>query len=367
MFNSSRLTLARQRRSLTKKELAESIGLSRRMVSKYESGDGEPSPATIQLLIRELGFPASFFEAETIEPPPVDGVSFRSLSSMRASQRDAVRSQATIAQGIADWIDVRFRLPEPNIPDIRYDESPEAAAESVRAEWGLGQRSIRNLVHLLEAHGARVFSLAESSREVDAFSFWRDGTPFIFLNTTKSGERGRTDAAHELGHLVMHRHGPPRGRDAEREANIFASAFLMPRSSVIASKPRSINLSTLDSLKSKWGVSAVALNYRLHALGLTSDWHYRSLCIELSKRGYRTTEPNGIEREASQLLQKVFHDLRLDGVTLDDVAGELHISPEELRGLVFGLVRELRHLPGENVSGEMGPGPPTRPHLRPVK
>jgi len=59
-----------------------------------------------------------------------------------------------------------------------------------------------------------------------------------FLNTMKTAERGRFDAAHELGHLVIH----GQGRDltsvrAEQEANEFASAFLMPRESVTAHMP----------------------------------------------------------------------------------------------------------------------------------
>ena len=35
-------------------------------------------------------------------------------------------------------------------------DGPETAAEAIRSEWGLGERSIPNLIHLLEAHGVRV-------------------------------------------------------------------------------------------------------------------------------------------------------------------------------------------------------------------
>ena len=69
----------------------------------------------------------------------------------------------------------------------------------------------------------RVFSLAENTKNVDAFSCWRNDEPYVFLNTFKSTERSRFDSAHELGHLVLHRHGGAKqGRSAEYEAHLFA-------------------------------------------------------------------------------------------------------------------------------------------------
>ncbi|MEK2654790.1 ImmA/IrrE family metallo-endopeptidase [Pseudomonas aeruginosa] len=55
--------------------------------------------------------------------------------------------------------------------------------------------------------------MAEETSQVNAFSCWRRGvTPFVFLNTQKSAEASRFDAAHELGHLVLHRHGENKGK-----------------------------------------------------------------------------------------------------------------------------------------------------------
>jgi len=97
-----------------------------------------------------------------------------------------------------DWVESRFDLPAPDLPDLR-DEEPEVAASVLRQHWGLGERPIKNMVHLLESKGVRVYSLAENSVEVDAFALWHSKTPFVFLNTLKSAEHGRFDAAHELG------------------------------------------------------------------------------------------------------------------------------------------------------------------------
>jgi hypothetical protein len=78
---------------------------------------------------------------------------------------------------------------------------------------------------LLEARGIRVFSLTEPCFELNAFSHWVAVTPFVFLNTMKTAESSRFDAAHELGHLVLHRHGAPQGRVAgERTRPGFLSA-----------------------------------------------------------------------------------------------------------------------------------------------
>jgi Zn-dependent peptidase ImmA (M78 family) len=184
-----------------------------------------------------------------------------------------------------------------------------------------------------------VYSLADNCRDVDAFAFWHGPAPFVVLNTTKSGERGRFDAAHELGHLVLHREDRmPQGPQAEQEADSFASAFLMPRASVLAQVPRMPSVDQVIEAKTRWRVSAMALAHRLHEVGLSSDWHYRQLCVELSKRGYRRTEHNGIPREPSQVLNKVFAALRADGIRPATIARELDITLAELNNLVFGLV-----------------------------
>jgi Zn-dependent peptidase ImmA (M78 family) len=215
------------------------------------------------------------------------------------------------------------------------------------------------MIHLLEKHGVRVYSLAEECREVDAFSFWIDeANPFVFLNTMKSAEHSRMDSAHELGHLVLHRgHDAPRGREAEYEAKLFASAFLMPRGSVLAAAPAGASLAQLLRLKGHWGVSVAALTYRMHRLGLLSDWQYRAMFIEIGKRGYRTTEPNAMDRETSQVLVKVFNSLRDEGVSKADVANALHIPLDELNKSIFGLV--FTKVPGGGSGKDAHPRPRT--------
>jgi Zn-dependent peptidase ImmA (M78 family) len=205
------------------------------------------------------------------------------------------------------------------------------------------------MVGLIETHGVRVLSLSENTASVDAFSFWRDEKPFVFLNNFKTAERSILDSAHELGHLVMHRHAGPNPerlendeRVAEREANTFASAFLMPAADVRSRVPRFIDADAIIRLKERWRVSAVAMAYRLHHLRIVSEWQYKTLSIELGKRGYRSGEPKGIQRETSIVWKKVLSQLWSERVSKNEIAKELHIPLDELEGLIWELSGERR-------------------------
>ncbi len=328
---------------LTKKALAEAINVARHTVLRWEELDSllpapEPTSENIKALERVLGFPKEFFFGQDAAIPTQELVSFRSQTSMSASERDAALAAGEIGCMIWEWVAAKFNLPEVNIPDLRSIVDPESVAQTLRHEWALGERPISNMIQLLESKGVRVFSLAENTSHVNAYSFWRKEQPFVFLNNFKTSECSRFDAAHELGHLVLHRDGYSSGRAAEDQANRFASAFLMPRADVVAVLPRVLNLSQLIESKARWKVSVAALTHRVHKLGLTTEWRNRDLCIELAKRGYNKSEPYGIEWERSVVWDKVLRELFLEKTTHEDIARELSLPPHELNGLLFGII-----------------------------
>jgi Zn-dependent peptidase ImmA (M78 family)/transcriptional regulator with XRE-family HTH domain len=342
MFNPQRLSLARKRRRLSSKGFAELIGISPVTVTRLETAQNEPEPETVDLIVKALGFPREFFFGEDIDDLAVDAASFRSLTSMTARERDAALAAGSLAYLLSDYISEKFNLPEPDVADLSHERDAPTAARTIRQIWTLGEQPISNMIKLLESKGVRVFSLAENTKNVDAFSCWRNNIPYIFLNTFKSAERSRLDAAHELGHLVLHKHGGPQGRDAETEANNFASSFLMPKADVLSRLPLVTKLDDLVRAKKRWGVSPGALAYRLHKLGILSDWQYRTFCIQINQRGYRTQEPNGLPREESVVWRKVLTELWTEKVSKSHVASELHLPADELENLIFGLTGDVR-------------------------
>jgi Zn-dependent peptidase ImmA (M78 family) len=228
----------------------------------------------------------------------------------------------------------------------------EAAARALRQHWGLGEKPLGNVLGLLESNGVRVFSLAEDTASVDAFSFWRDQTPYVFLNTFKSAEHSIFDSVHELCHLCCHRHaGTERSRFAEREAQAFASAFLMPAADVRSRMARFITVETVLAAKKRWRVSAMAMAYRLHTLGLLTEWRYKSACIELGRRGYRTGEPVGIDRETSTVWKKILAQLWTEKMTKNEIAKKLNLPQDEVESLIWGLTGPVGKLDVSSPGG----------------
>lgn len=287
-------------------------------------------------LSRALDYPRQFFFLDDIDEIDIEAASFRSLTSMTAKERDAALAAGSLAFEISDWLGKIFKLPETDLIDLGNERDPANAARVLRQYWGIGEKPIGNLIHFLETKGIRVFSLSESTKNVDAFSCWRNAEPFVFLNTFKTTERSRFDAAHELGHLVLHKHGGPNQRDAENEANLFASSFLMPSADVIASIPYAPNLNTIIKAKKKWGVSASALSYRLHKLGIISDWQYRTFMIQLNSN-FSQREPEAMPSEKSHVWKVVLQELWKEGRTVDQIGHELHLPGSEVGSLLFGL------------------------------
>lgn len=353
MFNPMRLTIARERRAMSKKGFADKVNLATNTILRYESGELVPSVEAIERFAAVLEFPASFFGGKDIDRPRRDNASFRGLASKSARIMDAALASGSMAYLFDDWVSQSYGRLEPDLPDLGGGIAPEVAAQILRQQWRLGDKPIENMIHLLEAKGIRVFSLAENTKNVDAFSVWRDDIPYVFLNRFKSAERSRFDAAHELAHLCLDKHGGAaailRNSPVEASANAFAGAFLMPQADMRAVISSTIySADDLVTYKRRWRVSAAALAYRARELGLINDSRSNSLYVELSRRGWLKTEPQGIAREQSYFWQQIMDDLRVRGITKTDIARDTGVPIPEIEALLFGLANMLS-IEGEGV------------------
>lgn len=312
-FDPRRLTLARWSARLTKRELAERSGLSPASITQYEAGRTLPPPATLAKLALAVGMPIQYFERreDRRRPDPAARSFFRSLRSTPQRDRDHADALAEHVFDLVDHLDQRVTLPQPDVPQIpplvQGREEIERIAAAVREAWCVPDGPVANVVRLLEAHGVIVARLDSGGSRLDAFSRWFGERPLVMLWADKADKaRSRFDAAHELGHLVMHADPDPLDREQERQANMFASAFLMPASQVGRYLPRRAPSAkewstTLDNRK-HWGVSAKALLYRSRELGVLNEPSFRRAMVAYNQAGLGANDGSALGDPETPLL-----------------------------------------------------------------
>lgn len=340
-FSPARLTLAREAAGLTKVALAQRIDTSASVVSQYELGKTTPSAETLARLALALAVPPGFFGRGLERPLSTETCHFRrARQSTRAGQR-RVLAQGTLLMLLADELEQTVEFPRPAMQSMRQEcrqsASPEDAAEAVRDGWGLGRGPIANVASLLESRGVFVLEVEGHSRKLDAFSTWRDQRPVVFVSNEKgSASRRRFDLAHELGHLLLHSSDDVCDPAAEEEADSFASALLLPREPFMAECPSRLVWPHLRELKRRWGASLQALVRRAHDLGIYSEATYRRAFVQLNKYGWRKNEPDEPPMEHGTLIHRGIELLRGSGVTEEEIAAAVPLSPARLGRLLAG-------------------------------
>ena len=306
--NVARLRLDRQ---LTQADLATKAKLSRVALGKIERGSVVPRARTLDALAKALAVPVG----ELVTP-------VRPLESVRFRARALVHAREQILAEVSKWLDayagleaalderLPFRFEQVVAPSRRG--SPVKAAQAARRTVGLGpEEPVRDICGLLEESGVKLL-LLETNRD----SFFglsvgaRDGGPAVVVNTWDriSVERWIFTAAHELGHLLLHpseyqREATDLPLQAEREADAFASEFLMPETAFAVewdgTRGHSLLLRVLK-VKRIFRASYKTVLYRLVESGRETSAVWRA--FQGQHRGYfgktlrKTDEPEALEK-----------------------------------------------------------------------
>lgn len=351
-FVSERLRQARLAKGYSSTELADALGVTRQAISRYELGLAVPSGEILGKIIEVLEFPLNFFSKPIHQISNGASVTFfRSLKSASRKSRESLIVRSGWIQEIYSYLDSFLDFPKVNFPELSIDknidnlepEDIELIAMQIRNAWGLGLGPINNMVLLLEKNGALLTRMDSGALKTDACSQWRIDRPVVFLGSDKdSAVRSRFDAAHELGHLVLHMgidqdqlSNPQILARLEKEANRFAGAFLLPGES-FSQEIISTSLSHFLSLKKRWKVSIAAMLYRCEDLGILSDNQLLYLRRQMSMNGYRTREPldNEIKPERPILLKQAINMLIENKVQLAaEIIEAIKLPQKEIESL----------------------------------
>ena len=290
-INYKQIIFAREYRGYSQTELASKIvGLSQSNLSKYEKGIGPLSTDVLNRIIDFLGFPTDFYEKKISNI--AENAHYRRKKGMTKNERSQIDHSNKLLGYIVDQMGESVEFPDMSFRMIDLEDgyTPETVAQYTRKYLGLKDEPVRNIFSLLERNGIIIIELDYDVDLFDGVSFLTDGG---YYNKNFSNDHKRFTLAHELGHLIMHTSNEfliSEYRDKEDEANRFASEFLMP-SDAISNSLRGLKLQYLVELKRYWLTSMASIVRRAKDLKCITNEKYKYFSIELSRRGYRKSEP----------------------------------------------------------------------------
>ncbi|WNJ21303.1 XRE family transcriptional regulator [Pontibacter sp. G13] len=269
-----RIKRARLLNCLSQQELAEALGISKQMVSRYEKGDTIPASQKLIQLANLFEVKVDFFfQTLNLELGEIRFRKKSTLSQKRiASIKEQIRTRLEHYLWIENLLGIDFQFESPlkhfnpkNLGDL------EEAALKIRRAWDIGTDPIFNLIQMLENQEIKVIELTDIPENFDGLAtFADDKYPVIVLNGAFPVERKRFTLMHELGHLLLNLSSfAP--KEEEKFCNRFAGEMLFPKPDVIrefGGIRREINLQELIAIQKKYGLSIQAIVYRLVDCGV---------------------------------------------------------------------------------------------------
>lgn len=304
-FNGDRLRIARIYRNMTISDLEKKISVTKQAISQYEKGMIAPKSEVLFQLVSVLRFPLDFFTEIDNGTTKVEYTFFRSLSGVKKLDLNTEVIKTEIIVRLYNFLNGYLKFPKLELPTIDYNNvvDIEDVTLMLRGFWGLNNDPIINIVDLLEKHGIIVSSLTTDSTKIDAFTQIHKINGHhqfcvVLGNDKQSMVRRNLDAAHELGHIILHSKlsnikelSNEEFKELEVEANNFAVSFLLPKNEFFADLVSPTNIEAYLQLKKKWKVSVSAMVTRAKQLDRVSNLQYKNLMKLISYKKWGKVEP----------------------------------------------------------------------------
>lgn len=266
---SKKIKSGRKLRSLSQQKLADEIGVSKQMISKYENSISIPSSKVLIELAKALQLNVDYF----FTPPTVElgTINFRKKSKLTTKRLEAIKEEVKLK--LSNYLEIENILNIDNEFDIsiqkrKLNAEPdiESIVKEIREEWQIGFDPVHNITQLLEDQEIKIIEIAEADNLFDGMATIIDEKyAVIVINENFPIERKRFTLLHELGHLILDIPDCDL-KEEEKYCNLFAAEFLFPLSNVFkefGKNRRSVAIQELIEAQKKYGISIQAIMYRL--------------------------------------------------------------------------------------------------------
>ncbi len=309
-FNGNRLKTARQYRGKSLSDLAKDVEVTKQAISQYENGECMPDDKIFFRIINVLNFPWNYFYEKDNNNIETQTTYFRSLLKTYKKDRIAQTMRIEYLILLYEFLETYIDFPKLNIKNFSISEDEinldyiEEVSCKLRNYWKLGSNPIKDLIYELEKNGIILTSLETTTNDIDAYSqkLKVDNISrfvVILSNNKNCKVRRHFDAAHELGHIVLHNFNEDMEAlskedftKMEKQANLFAASFLLPKDAFledVSFRPNS--LEHYKNLKLKWNASIMTMIIRAFSLSAITPNQYQYLMRQYSYKGWRRKEP----------------------------------------------------------------------------
>lgn len=349
-FVGQRLRRARIARMMTGRYLAEQVGITPAAITRFEKGDACPRDEVVQRLADILLVPPSHF----FNPLPPDRgapVRNRSMSAATKRNRESAEVRLDWLREIIGYVAALMPLPACDLPDLHRGHDPNALsgedieeqATALRRAWGMQDGPIADMTALLESRGFAVTCFSLGAESMDALGAITPEAPIIIENTDRTtAVRMRFNLAHEVAHMVLHRHvpdvlasRPEIHRLMEHQAHRFAGAFMFPARS-FSNEIYSVSVGGLIEAKRRWKLSVQTMVHRAFDLRLISRDQYERAFRNMSIHGVRRREPldDALPSEQpSQVAQRIRHLIEQRGFSVEEIESHTRHRRREIEVL----------------------------------
>lgn len=332
-----RLIRARAASGLSMKALGDAAGVSANMIKKYEHDISMPSSGVLIKLSKALQVRSEYF----FRPSKVKLSAVEYRKRTNTPRGILKRIEADVLDQAERWEELSNLWPNFPLPDFATPQSLpdqvgnleeiDAVADLVRHEWHLGLNPITDLIDTLELNGILVIVTAvDEDAKFDGLQTSISGKPVIVVSANWPGDRQRFTLAHELGHLLLHDRLSD-NLEQEKACNRFASAFLIPASSMfkqLGKERHKLEPRELYLLKQEYGLSMQGCLYHAANLNIITENVRKRLFIFFSSQGWRKQEPGApYPKETTILFQQLVYRALGEGIISESKAAELLVMP----------------------------------------
>lgn len=285
---SNKIRDGRKLRQFSQQELADKLGVSKQMISKYEKGLSVPSSKILIKMARTFNVSLDYFF--TVPAVELGNINFRKKSRLSKKRLDAISEEVRLK--LSNYLEIENILKINNVFDtskqIKKLTSKKDIVEIVnqmREQWQIGYDPIHNITQILEDQKIKVIEVSEEKNLIDGMATLIDDKyAVIVINENFPVERKRFTLLHELAHLVLDL-PDCEINDAESYCNLFAAEFLFPKESVLrefGQRRNTIALREFIEAQQKYGMSIQAIFYRLVEFDIMSKNKQKSFYQRLN-------------------------------------------------------------------------------------